>query len=322
MSSSQQQTTSSSSSPWAPQASALQTAFTGALNALPKSSSAVAPTNFTAQMTPEQLSVYNTMLGAGTGALPAVAGQINTGTGLTAAGANGAEGALSSLGGFDPTKLNNTGSIIDAANQYATGANQYVPAAVRAAMQGATEEARDVTLPGITAAAAGTGNINSSRSGPGGIADGLVQRSLAEQAGNLTGALENQNYQTGLNTAETAAQSNNAGLLTALSSALNGGGYLSNSGANVTNSGVGNEGTLLSQALTGSSGPQLAEQLNLQNQLQRYQTQLQAPYAPLQGLMSIIGTNNWGSNSTSTQTSTPSALSTIGSLMGMVGSFI
>jgi hypothetical protein len=49
-------------------------------------------------------------------------------------------------------------------------------------MQGATETARDVTMPGIEQNAAMTGNTNSTRTG---IADGLVQRGLAEQSANL-----------------------------------------------------------------------------------------------------------------------------------------
>ena len=48
-------TTASTTNPWGPQAGPLTSAFTNAGNAYNTASTAVAPTNFTAQMTPDQL---------------------------------------------------------------------------------------------------------------------------------------------------------------------------------------------------------------------------------------------------------------------------
>jgi hypothetical protein len=56
------------------------------------------------------------MLGYGNNT--STAGTSATGGALQTAGTNATTGALSGLGQYDPTKLNNTQSISDAANKY------------------------------------------------------------------------------------------------------------------------------------------------------------------------------------------------------------
>src|SRR5207244_3688458 len=158
---------------------------------------------------------------------------------LQTAGTDATTGALSGLGQYDPTKLNNTDAITAAAGKYADGQN--IDAQVNDAMLNARQTARDVTLPQIEQPAAITGTRHTSRTG-------------------LAG--------------------------------------------------------------TGAAGDQHAQQANLDNQQAQYQSKVQAPYASLQQLMGIIGSNNWGANTTgtSTATKTPGAFDILGGLLGTAGS--
>jgi hypothetical protein len=301
----------SSSTPWGPQAAALTGAFQNANTAYGQASQAKAPTDFVAQFTPDQLNTFKSMLGYGSGT--STAGTTATGNALQTAGTNATTGALTGLANYDPTKLNNTQSISDAAKQYAD--NQNIGAQTNAAMQQATETARDVSLPQIEQNAAITGNSNSSRTG---IAQGLVQRSLAENAQNTYNSLYGQAYGNGLNLASSNANANNANSLGALTGAAGAGTTAANSGVNASSSAINDQGNLFNLAGTGATGEQQAQQANLDNQSQQFASQTQSPYAALQGLMGIIGSNNWGSNSTgsSTTTNSPSAFSTIAGLLG------
>ncbi|MFI4971097.1 MAG: hypothetical protein ACHP7H_00340 [Hyphomicrobiales bacterium] len=315
-SSTQQQQSSSSSSPWGPQAGALTSAFNGASNAYGQASTAQAPTNFTAQFTPDQLNTFQQMLGYTNGnTTPQTTSA--TGTTMQNAGSAATTGALSGLSSYDPTQLNNTGSLVDQANAYVNGQN--IPAQVAQAMQSADETARDVTMPQIDQNAAQTGNTNSSRTG---IADGLVQRGLSETAANMTGALGSQAFANGMNLASSNANANNTNELGALTNTANAGTNATNSGVNAGTTAINNQGTLYSMAQNAGQGEQAANQANLTNEQQQYQAQTQDPFAALQQYMGIVGSQNWGSNSTSnsTSTSTPSAWQVIGGLLGGAGS--
>jgi hypothetical protein len=307
--------TSSSSTPWGPQASALTSAFNNAQNAYGTASQAQAPTDFTAQFTPDQLATFNSMLGySNNNSIPGTTA--NTSNTMQNAGSNATAGALSGLGSYDPTKLNNTQAINDAANQYVAGQN--IPAQVANAMFGATQQAQQVTMPGIEQNAAQTGNTNSSRTG---IADGLVQESLANQAANLSATMQGQAYANGLNLASSNANANNANTLGALTGAAAAGTAATNSGVNAGTSSITDQGNLFNMANAAGAGEQAANQTNLTNQLQQYQSQVSSPYDALNGLMGIIGSKSWGSNTTGTDTSTstPSATSVIGGLLGAAG---
>jgi hypothetical protein len=183
-------------------------------------------------------------------------------------------------------------------------------------MQQATEQARDVTMPGIEMAAANSGNSNSSRAG---IANGLVQRGLAETSANLSGTLQSQAFQNGLTLAQQQEQNNNVNKLTALGQQGNLGVNSFNSGNNAVNNGVTNESGVLNIGNGGGQGQQQAQQSVLDNLLKQYQSGKSAPFDGLQQLMSIIGTQNWGSNSTGTShtESDPGLLGIAGGLLGM-----
>jgi hypothetical protein len=313
--SSQETSKNESTTPWAPQAAALTDAFGKAQTAYGQASQAQAPTDFVAQFTPDQLNVFKSMMGYGNGT--STAGTAATGANLQNAGTTATQGALTGLSNYDPTKLNNTQSISDAAHQYAD--NQNIGAQTKAAMQQATEQARDVTMPGIEQNAAITGNSNSSRTG---IAQGLVQRSLAENTANTYNSLYGQAYGNGLNLASSNANANNANSLGALTGAAGAGTTAANSGVNASSSAINDQGNLFNMAGAGATGGQQAQQANLDNQQAQFQSGTQSPYAALQGLMGIIGSNNWGSNSTGTATTTktPGAWDVISGLMGTAAS--
>lgn len=198
-------------------------------------------------------------------------------------------------------------------------AGQDIDSQVRNAMLNATQTARDVTLPGIEQNAATTGNTNSSRTG---IAEGLVQRGLAQQSADLGATMRNSAYQTGLQLASANANANNTNQLGALTGAANAGTAAANAGVNAGSQSITDRGNLFNLATQAGSGQQAASQANLNNQQAQYQSQVSSPYDALNGLMGIIGTNNWGSNSTGTSTSTssPSAWSVLGGLLGTAGS--
>lgn len=310
--------TQATTDPWAPQAAALQTAFNGAGGALSTAQGATAPTDFTAQMDPAALAAFRQMVQQG-GNLSVPNQQAQTGSALQTAGTAGTAGALSGLSGFNAANTNNTQSQIDAANKYVAG--QDIDAQVRNAMLNATQTARDVTLPGINQNAAIGGNTNSSRTG---IAEGMVERGLAQQSADLGSTLRNTAFSNGLALANNTNQSNNAQNLGALTAQGNIGNTAAGTGVNAGSQSVANQGALTSEMAAGGAGLTAAQQAILDNQNQQYQSQTSAPFDALKQYMSVVGTNNWGSstNGTSTETKTPSAWDTISGLMSSGGSLM
>lgn len=306
--SSQTQTQQSKTDPWAPQAAALQSAFANAQNAYNQASQVKAPTDFVAGYTPEQLATFKDALGYANGN-NSPANTAATGATLQNAGTNATTGALSGLAGYDPSKANNPQALIDSANQYVAG--QDINAQVNDAMLNARQTARDVTLPGIAQNAAITGNTNSSRRG---IAEGLVQRGLAQQATDLGASLRSKAFADGLGLASSNANANNSAALSALTARLSGGTDAAKAGVGAGSQAITDKGALLGMAEGGGAGLQASQQAALDNLLKRYQANVSSPYDALNGLMGIIGTNNWGSSSSGTATATknPSLLDSIG----------
>jgi hypothetical protein len=327
--------TSATTPGFAPQVGALTSAFGNAQNAYGNASQAVAPTNFTAAMTPEQLASFQSMITAGgNNAVPSALG--NSSTALSSAGTNGVTGSLSGLSSFNPSATNNGPSVGNTAAQYV--ASQDIPDQVKNAMFPAVQTAQQVTMPGIEQNAANSGNTNSSRTG---IADGLVQESLANQDNALTGALTGQATAAGDQLAQTQLNNNNTLDLGALTGAGAIGTAATNAGTTAGTGSTADEAQLLAEQQAGGAGLTAAQQAQLTNESQQFASDTTSPYAALQGLMGIIGTNNWGStttgsstadnssnsasanaavnNGTSDTTSTPSALSTIAGLLSSGG---
>lgn len=303
--------------PWAPQAAALTDAFGKAQTAFGNASTAKAPTDFTAQFTPDQLNTFRSMIGQGANtAIPDA--NAATGAALGTAGTAGVQGALANLSGFDPTKNNGVDSTLAAANKYVAG--QDIDAQVRNAMLQATQTARDVTMPGITQNAAGGNNQNSSRTA---IAEGMVQRGLAQQSTDLGVTARDNAFARGLQLAQTQGQNNNAATIAAAQGAGSIGNNAANIGVNANNAALSNQTALNATAMAGGAGMQASDQANLTNQKQQFEGKIGAEYANLQQLMAIIGGKQWGSETngtntgTSTTTNSPSMASNLASVAGM-----
>lgn len=315
-------TNNSTVNPWAPQAAALTSAFNDASGAYDKARGAVAPTDFTAQFTPDQLATFKSMVSqGGNTAIPN--SNAAAGATLTSAGASGASGALSGLAAYDPSQANNADTLVANANKFVAG--QDIDAQVRNSMLNATQTARDVTMPGIEQNAALGGNTNSSRTA---IADGLVQRGLAQQSTDLGASLRSTAFQNGLTLAQQQAAANNTSKVGALSSEGTIGTNAANSGVNANNSSIANQTALNSTGVAGGSGEQAANQANLTNQKQQFDSATSSPYANLQQLLAIIGGQNWGSQTSGTTTGqttavkSPSLMSDAGGVAGALAAFM
>jgi hypothetical protein len=284
--------TSTSGPGFQPQASALTNAFNQAGGALTNAQSYTAPNGAAANLT-------------GNGALS------NNGVTLSNSGTNAATSGLGALSGYNAGSTNNPQAITDAATQYANGQN--IGAQTSAAMQQAMEQVRDVALPGIAQNAAASGNSDSSRSG---IAQGLVERSLAENTQNTYNSLYGQAYGNGLNLAQTQANNNNGLNLSAANSAASQGNSAVNTGQNAYSGALNNTGT--------------ANSINQGN----YSNNVGNAYSALQQYMNLIGGTNWGTTTSSsgnsqtqgtgtsnTQTD-PGLLSSISSGIGVLGALL
>jgi hypothetical protein len=204
----------------------------------------------------------------------------NNGLNLSNNGANAAASGLDSLTNYNASNTNNPQSVINAANQYVQGQN--IDGQVNDAMLNATQQARDVTLPGIQQNASIGGNTDSSRNG---IAQGLVQRGLAEQSANLGATLRNSAYQNGLNLAQSGFNNNNGLNLNAANAAASQGNSAANNGSSIYSGALNNTGT--------------ANSINEGN----YTNSVGNAYAALQPYMSLFGSTNWGPTTNTSGTS-------------------
>jgi hypothetical protein len=285
-------TTQSSTTLWAPQASAIADAIAKAQEAYKTASTATAPTDFTAGMTPEQVATFKSMVGyGGDGSIPNAAA--TTGSTLAHAGTDGVTGALTGLAGFDASKANNPDALIAAANKYVAG--QDIDAQVNHAMLNARQTARDVTLPGIEQNAATSGNTNSTRTG---VAQGLVERGLAQQSADLGATMRSKAFNDGLSLASSNANANNTTNLGALSTAGDLGNATATTGLNAGSNSISDMIKLFTTQAAGGAGLQEGNQATLTNEAQKFASQTSSPYAALQGLMDIIGKQTYGSQTT------------------------
>lgn len=315
---------------WAPQSSVLSQIFGQVPTALSSSQQAQLPSNFTAQMTPDQLALGQSELSSANSNLGNAQSMIGSGQSNLASGSAGANSALSSLLGYNPSSINNMGAVNDVANQYVAGQN--IPAQVQQAMAGANQEANEVQLPGVNQAMTQSGNQNSSRNS---LAQGLVQSNLANEAANMGSSMEGQAYAQGSQLGENMLANNSAQQLSGLNSAMSGGLNLANNGIYGNTAGLSALSSLFGLGSTGAGVAQQNNQLGLQNALQQYTYGEAAPFAPLASAMQVAGTTNWGpvtatagtNNSTAgqqgnseTESQNPlAALSAIGGLAGMMG---
>lgn len=309
--SSQTQTT----TPWAMQTPYLSQAFQGAQTALNEAQGAKAPTDYTAQFTPQQLDAFQQMLNYGLSPSSSAAAAGAAGSQLTGAGTSAATGGLNTLSGINPAS--ETANNITAANQYVAG--QDIPSLVNAAMLDARRQANEQTLPSLARQAAGSGNINSSRTA---IAQGIVDRGLAERAGALSAQLRGDAYDKGLALGQ---QSNNNALQAAMAR-VSGGNATAGTGLSAGNSAINQQTGLFNIANNAIANQYNAAQAPLTNEAQQYQAAINDPFAALVNYYNIIGNRPWGSSTvasgTATSEKTPSGLSSLIGGIGAIGSLI
>jgi len=313
----QQQNTTSVSNPWSAQAPYLQQGFSTAADALKKSQAAQAPTDFLAQFTPEQRAAFGSMFNTGMqpGATASGTAAANT---LNNAGAASTAGGLYGLGNWQPGMTSQ--GVMNDANMFAN--NPAIGGQVDAAMRDSTRNASENVLPQLQRQAAGTGNLNSSRNA---ISQGIVQRGLADQAGDISANLRANAFNQGLNTATTVGSSNDSNSLAALMGRISGGNSAVSTGTGAGVGAVGQQGGLYDIAQEGINGQLGADQANLSNQAARYASNTRSPFAGMQDYWNIVGGQNWGGTKqeqgTATTQDNPSTMAQIGSAAAQIGSF-
>jgi hypothetical protein len=294
--------------PWTGQANYLQDAFTQA-QGLDQTGGYTG--DYIAGQNPDLTQSYRDMISYGGGEGQTIGNSlVDTGSQLRATGQGATNGALSGL--FGNIGRDATGENISAADRYAE--DPYISGQVKAAMRDATQTASEQTLPNLYRASAGSGNINSDRMA---LAQGVVDRGLGQQAGDISAQLRGAARSQGLS----LASSDNAQKLQALSQIGSIGNSATGQGIGATAAGTG----ILTQALgiqnAGAQGLQAGDQSTLDNNIAKSQS----PWQNLLKYYSIIGANNWGQNGTTTKNSTsneqtnPSTMSTIGSGVGIAG---
>lgn len=231
-----------------------------------------------------------------------------------AAAGSGLFGGLQGMNGlFGLANQDYTGSNIANANAYAN--NPAIADMTKAAMSDAVRTANEQTRPGISAAAAASGNLNNSGTS---IQNAIVERGLNDKAADISANLRGQAWNAGL--AQSAADNQ------LRQQAM---GQAAQMGQGLFSLGLGGMQGLGDMAQTnavvgqlGSSGITADKQAELDNAMQRAEFEFNQPWANLQNYWNIVGDKSWGSEGYSVKktTSQPSALSTIGSVAGIMGS--
>jgi hypothetical protein len=306
-------------SPWAPQTDYILNAFKAAQGNYDSMRANPYTGQYQAGSTQQQRDAYGNAITQAQNQQSAVDGMIAQGQRNAAMGwdaANSATGALARFGNTDQTANN-----ISAAQRYASGFD--TDGQVKAAMQAANRNAAEGGIPSLYRSSAAAGGLNSDRAA---LAQGVVERGLAETAGNLYAQLNNSNYQNGLN----LAQGDNGRTLQALTAAGQLGAGIGQAGVNEQTGAINTQGALNNQAQSAANGLQGLNQLDLSANLKNYLGKYQMQNDALSSLWNIIGARSWGGNQhttginvgNSTTTQNPSILSTIGAGIGSVGSLL
>lgn len=299
--------------PWAGQQPYLSDAFSQASNLYNSQKGQYYTGDFYAQPTQAMTDAFNGNLGfsSGTGANAATTA---TNTGATAAGA-GLSGAQTAIGQIQGMTGDQTQNNINAASQYAN--NPQMDSMVTAAMRDAGRQLNEQDLPTLDRNAAATGNLNSTRTG---VAQGILERGLADKTADVSANLRGNAFQAGLG----QAQQDYMNRLNAMSQGGAAAGSLLSQGLSGLSAGSDINNTNTNTNLTASTMLNGYNQSALDNQYAKYNAQTQTPWQNLQNYYGIIGGNNWGSSTTgsgtSTQQTNPSLLSSLGMGTALLGS--
>jgi hypothetical protein len=312
--SSTQQQSSNQSAPWAVQQPYLQYAFQSGMEDFGKGTQNTYNGPQVAQFTPDQLATYKQMLGYGgnsTGANTSGAVGVSTAN----AGGNAITQALTGLSNYKPQ--GGTQSNIDAATAYAN--NPATDGMIAAAMRDSNRAVSEGTLPQLARSDALSGNTMSTKDA---ISRGIVERGLADKTADVSSNIRGQQFANGLSLAENGRQADNSAILSALNSTAGQGNSAVGTGVGAIGSGLQQQGGLFDIANAGGAGMQQNTQNQIDNSKGMSEYANNSMWQQLQNLMSVVGGQQWGSQSSGTQTatSTPSLWNTIGSGLGMASS--
>lgn len=274
-----------STSPWSVQAPYLTSAFGRAENAYQATMNA-GPYNgdYVAQGDQKNTDAFNQAFNFGTDPtnLGYVQNQmdnanqwVNNGTNWMNYGADG----LKSLSG------DQTDNIINSAGKYAD--NPWVTGALKAAMADAERQASESTVPNLYRAGAANNALMSDRAA---LSQGVVDRGLAEMAGNLSGQMRYNLFNKGIDTsrAELDSRRQTYGALSSM------GRETANLGITGLAQGIDNQNRLNRMSIGGAEGLRTMRQLGLDNAMQRYQGNINFPWQALSNYYNIIGNKSWG----------------------------
>jgi len=304
--SSKKQTTTQTSSPWAAQDPYLRSGFADALSAYQKRTSAgpyPGPTYVGLQ--PDQLTALDRMRNVSDASAPVADAFTGIGSGLLGATNNfaGNSGVLFNRSLEDPTQSN-----INSANQYAN--NPAIQGVIDSAAGDVTRNLRESALPQLNAGAAGTGNMNSSRTGS--LEAGLV-RDAGNRIADISSQVRGNAYQQGLGLAQ---QGRTSGLqLGALTNqGLLQGGQL---GVDATRTGLGVASGGAQQLMGAGDTVQQDRQNVLGDQIQQYYLNNGGfDQSALNDYWNVVGRGNWGGTTTGTTSQSGGGPGILGGILG------
>lgn len=307
-------TSDTSTSPWSVQAPYLSQAFTDAKGTQDAANANTYTGQQVAQFTPDQLATFQKMIGYGGSTAGADTSQA-VGTNTANLGYNALSEAFKGLQGFTPG--GGTQSNIDAATAYAN--NPATDGMIDAAMRDSRRSVSEQVLPQLARSNAINGNTMSNRNA---ISQGIVERGLADKTADVSANIRGQQFQQGLQLAEQNSQSNNNLILDALKSAASAGGSAIGTGVNAIGSGIDQMKGLFDIANQGGAGQQSAIQAAIEDEKGQMEYANDEAWKNLQNYFGVVGAANWGGQSNTKETSTPSTWSTIASGLGMAHAFM
>jgi hypothetical protein len=314
--SSTQQKSDQQSAPWEAQQPYLKYAFQTGLQDYGKATTNTYNGQQVAQFTPDQLSSFQKMIGYGDNSAGADTSS-NVGMSTANAGSSALNGALSGLSSYTPG--GGTQSNIDAATAYAN--NPATDGMIDAAMRDARRSVSEGILPQNARSAALSGNTMSSKSA---IQDAIVQRGLADKTADTSANIRGQQFNNGLQLAEQNSEAANQARLAALTGAASAGGSAVNTGVNAIGSGITQQGGLFDLANAGGQGMQQNTQNQIDNSKGMSEYGNSQMWQNLQNLMSVVGGQQWGGQSSGnvTQTSTPSTMNAMSGGLSALSSLL
>jgi hypothetical protein len=208
---------------------------------------------------------------------------------------------------FGQAGINPTEQIIGNGAQYAN--NPYLSGQIDAASRDVVRNLNENQLTGLDGMAAGTGNMNSSRTG---VAQGIMQRGAADQIGDISAQMRGQAYNNGLGMAQQQYNQGMSNMLNANGQLMQAGQFGADQIANGLNIGY-NSGNVLAQA---GAGFQNQAQNVINGQRDQFKDQQNNQMDLLGKYMSLIN-GNYASGSANIQPANTFGNVASGALTGM-----